>query len=390
MGPVTVMEMIRSATTTGEGGPAHPEWRAAGGGAATAGAGLLVVVVLLLLGMLAVPRASAGFGDALGLGALVWLVLGGGRVAVASGTIALTPLVGFALLVLLARTGARRGLPEAPGPRLQGAWLGGYVAAGVAAVLLGLLAPVGPSLLSVVLPLLLVPGLGLAWAHGLPGRVEPAIDRLPTAVRRALVPGLQGAGLAVAAGGVVVLLGVLINLDRVGHIHSALGAGFFGGVVLVLLQLLAVPNVAIWALSFAAGPGFSSAGGAMTTWSGAESGVLPMIPLLAAQPQPGSLPWVVHLLVLVPVLIGAWTAHSGLRRMPRLAATSTKVRVVGASVLVAALAVALLDALAGGSLGGQRLADLGAPALTLMWVLVLELGLGAALVLVRDWWVLRR
>ena len=52
--------------------------------------------------------------------------------------------------------------------------------------------------------------------------------------------------------------------------------------------------------------------------------------------------------------------------------------------------MAVLDGLGGGSIGAVRLSDLGAPALPLMLVLLLELGLGALAVLARDWWVLRR
>src|SRR5699024_4687629 len=128
-----------------------------------------------------------------------------------------------------------------------------------------------------------------------------------------------------------VLLAVLVNLDRVGHIQSTLEAGFFGGLLLVLAQLLLLPNLGVWALSFAAGPGFSAADGASTTLSGAESEVLPMLPVLAAQPQPGGLPWVTHLLVVVPLLIGAFVARRALRRVPRLATTSTKAGVAAAA-----------------------------------------------------------
>ncbi|NYG35725.1 hypothetical protein [Janibacter alkaliphilus] len=59
-------------------------------------------------------------------------------------------------------------------------------------------------------------------------------------------------------------------------------------------------------------------------------------------------------------------------------------------VLVAAVALALLDAVGGGSLGGARLSDIGAPAGALALALAVEMGVGALLVVARDWWVLRR
>ena len=389
-GVVTVLELIRSATSVDDGARRRPELVAAGTGALTAVAGLLLPLLLTVLGALAVPRASAGLGDALGSGALVWLVLGGARLDVGVGTLAMTPLLGTVLLVLLARSGARRGLPDQPDLSLRGAWLGGYAGVGALAALLGLLGPAGPAVLSLVLPLVGIPVLALALAHGVPDRLADLWERAPVTVHRGVVPGLRGALLTVLAGVVLVLVATVVHLGRVVHVQSELGAGFFGGLLLVLIQLALLPNFGIWALSFAAGPGFSTTGGATTTWSAAEAGVLPMVPALAAQPQPGDLPWVTHLLVLVPLAIGVWLGRESLARVPRLASTLSKFSVIAVAVTVAALGVVVLDALAGGSLGAQRLADVGAPALELGLVLVLELGAGALAVLAREWWVLRR
>lgn len=387
---MTVLELIRSATTVDDGARRRPELLAAGTGALTAAVGLLVPLLLTILGALAVPRASAGFGDALGSGTLLWLVLGGARLDLGSGSLAMTPLLGAGLLVLLARSGARRGLPEAPDLGLQGSWLGGYATVGVLAALIGLLTPVQVSWLSLPLPLLLLPAVGLVWAHGLPDRVAEVWDRAPVAVHRGLVPGAKGALVTVIAGSLLVLVATAVHLGRVLHVHAELEAGFFGGLVLGLLQVALLPNVGIWALSFAAGPGFSTSGGAMTTWSSAEAGILPMVPLLAAQPQPGALPWVTYLLVLLPLAIGVWLGREALSWVPRLAATQTKIAVISVAVGVAAVGVVLLDGLAGGSLGAEQLGDLGAPSLRLGAVLVLELGAGALAVLAREWWVLRR
>lgn len=384
------MELIRTAAIGGDDTRGPRDLRAVAAGALTALVGWVLPVVLVVLGALAVPRASAGVGEAIGSGSLLWLVLGGARLHLGAGSLALTPLLGTALLLLVARTGARRGLPAGADLRLQGAWLGGYVAVAALAVLTGLLSPAAPVASSLVLPLLLLPATGLLWAHGLPERAEDAWLRVPWAMRRALAPAAKGGLLLVLLGGVLVLVSTLVHLGRVWHIQAGLEAGFFGGLVLVLLQVCLVPNLGIWALSFAAGPGFSTADGAMTTWSGAEAGLLPMVPVLAAQPQPGGLPWVTHLLVLVPIGAGAWMARRSLARMPRLTATRTKLAVVSSTVVIAAVIVVLLDALAGGSLGAVRLGDLGAPAVPLLLTLTAELALGALVVLVRDWWVLRR
>nr|WP_246297611.1 DUF6350 family protein [Janibacter cremeus] len=383
------MELIRSATTVDDGLHRRPEVRAAGTGALTALAGLLAPLVLVLLAALAVPRAAAGVGESIGAGALLWLVLGGARLALDGGTVAFTPLVWTLALLVLARYGARRGLPEVPGLRLQGSWLGGYAAVGVIAALLGLLAPAGPEVLSLILPLVVLPAVALAWAHGLPDRVLAVWGRAPVALHRGLVPGAKGALVTVAVGSVLVLVAVGVNIARVMQVHADLGAGFFGGLLLVLLQVGLLPNLGIWGASFAAGPGFAI-GGASTTWAAADSGLLPMVPVLAAQPQPGDLHWATHLLVLLPLLVGAWLGRETLVWVPRLAATQTKLAVIAVSVGVAALGVVALDLLGGASLGAEHLAHLGAPTPWLGLALVLELGLGALAVFAREWWVLRR
>ncbi len=389
MGDVTVLELIRSAATVDEGFRRRPEVRAAGAGALTAAAGLALPLILTLLAALVVPRATAGVGEAVGSGALLWLVLGGARLGLGDGTLAFTPLVWTALLVLLARTGARRGLPELPTLRVQGAWLGGYAGVGVLATLLGLLSPAGPRPWTLVLPLLVVPVIGLAWAHGVPEQVSDLWERLPWAVHRGIVPGAKGALVALGVGSVLVLVATGVNIDRVAQVQSDLQAGFFGGLLLVLLQVGLLPNLGIWGLSFAAGPGFST-GGASTTWAAADSGLLPMVPVLAGQPQPGDLPWVTHLLVLLPLAVGVWLGRESLAWVPRLAATQAKLSVVAVSVLVATLSIVVLDRLSGGSLGGDHLAHLGAPTLPLALALGGELALGALAVLAREWWVLRR
>ena len=64
--------------------------------------------------------------------------------------------------------------------------------------------------------------------------------------------------------------------------------------------------------------------------------------------------------------------------------SSTRIRVLAAG------AIGLLDVLGGGSLGTARLSDIGAPAGAMTLALLVELGLGAALVLLWDRWKLRR
>ena len=151
-----------------------------------------------------------------------------------------------------------------------------------------------------------------------------------------------------------------------------------------------LPNLALWAVSFVAGTGFSAVEGASATWTGSRTSLMPMVPAFGALPQPGAFPGWLPLVALLPVAVGAFVGWRALRAVARLSTERTKLTVVGAAVVLAAGAIGLLDVLGGGSLGTQRLSDIGAPAGAMTLALLVELGLGAALVLVWDRWKLRR
>ena len=102
-----------------------------------------------------------------------------------------------------------------------------------------------------------------------------------------------------------------------------------------------------------------------------------MVPVLAALPQPGGFPWFTALSVLVVVAVGAFVARRALAEVARLSRLRTKLAVALAACTVTALALAVLDLVAGGSLGQFRLSAVGAPTGRLFLALLLELGLGA-------------
>ena len=143
-------------------------------------------------------------------------------------------------------------------------------------------------------------------------------------------------------------------------------------------------------MSLLAGPGFSVVDGAHTSLTGSTSGLMPLVPVFGAVPEPGSYPWVVRLLVLVPVLIGGYIGRRALVAVARLSSLRTKASVAVAACAMVALAVGVLDGLGGGSLGAYRLSDMGAPALWMALVLGFELVVGALVVVAWDAWRLRR
>ena len=129
---MSVVDLIRSASGRAVSAPDvgwRPLLRSAGWGAGTALAGLLPVVLLIGFAVAGAPRADLGFGDGTSVGAALWLLLGGARLAVDDATIAVTPLLGFALLVAIAWEGARRAVTPGAGLWCRAlAWWGGYAA----------------------------------------------------------------------------------------------------------------------------------------------------------------------------------------------------------------------------------------------------------------------
>lgn len=413
---MTVMDLLRSARDTakdplgssGRRQPAPGMRREVLLGAVTALGSAAVVLLLALLVWVGTSRSTVGIGAALGVGADTWLLGHGARLGLGQGDLALTPLAGWVMVVAAVAYGARRvarsvgtegplaaGLVPRDLAKALGGFAGGYVVAAAGVGLLTLAAPVRPALLT-VLPALLVTVLaGCAYALA---REAAANDerswwgalRVPATLRRAARPAVRGAAAMLAVGAVLVLALVVLAAGRVQHVGAELAPGFVGGLVLWSAQLLYLPNLALWAVSFTAGSGFQVVAGAPTTWHGAEAGLMPMVPVFAALPSPGPFPWLVRAVVLLPLVVGVLIGRWSLQSVARLSRLRTKAAVAATAAVVAALLLGAADVFAGGALGGYRLSDLGAPALSMTGLLAAELLLGALAMVVFDVWRLRR
>ena len=371
---------------------------------------LVLVLAPVVLAWLVEPLSTATGWEAAGTGAALWLLVSGAHLAVGDVTLSLVPLLGTAVLGAVAWLGAReamvdvstdgeywRGTLPRPLAAALAAWWAGYAVAVGVAVGLSVAGPMRVAPLSLVLPLVVLPLVALVLALRPVAVDDPDVigprlgfSWVPDPVRRAVRPGLSGAAVLLGAGLVAVLAAVALSWNQVSTISAALAAGGLGSVVLAVAQLAALPNLALWAVSFMAGPGFRVVEGGSVSWSGSQGGLLPMVPVLAALPQPGPFPWFTALSVLVVVAVGAFVARRSLGTVARLSRLRTKLAVALSACAVAALALALLDLVAGGSAGQFRLSAAGAPTLRLFLALLLELGIGALAVVLRDAWKLRR
>ncbi len=413
---MTVIDRLRAAVPGADASPdAGPGWgRGAVVGVAT---GLVSVAVVVGPALLAWSQTTpskgsgGGAGTVVAVGAGLWLLSAGAHVTAGEAGIALTPLLGLAVLALLARLGAREamvrvsldggswcGLLPSRLVATVGAWWAGYAVVVLGTAAVASTGPFPPAWPTVVLPAVVLPLLGAALALRPVLADDPEILgprsgvlRLPDMLRRATGPGLTGLVVLLGLGSALVLAAVGLSWQGVTAVQSGLEADGTGTVVSVAAQVAMLPNLALWVVSFLAGPGFQVVEGATVTWTGAQSGLLPMAPVLAALPHPGPFPVAVAvvsalLLVAVGLLVGA----RSVRTVARLSRLRTKLGVAAAACAVTAAGAGVLDAVGGGSLGQFRLSSIGAPALDLTVTLFGWLLLGAVLAVIRDAWRLRR
>ena len=376
------------------------------GGASAALVSMLVIVLPSLLAWVASPQSTVGWPRAVSVGSSVWLLANGAQLSAGAATISLKPLLLTIIPLVLATMAARRVLMQLDDrtPRRLNGWgglrrdvaeaavsfAGSYAAVGLVVALATAGDPLHASLLSAISATAGVGTASLLIAlvmefRGQIGSVAPDLAavleaRVPIHLRRAVRPGLWAAVAVFGSGAALTLLMVGLHLGRIGRLNDALGADPVGLVTLSLGQLMVLPNVALWAASWLAGPGFGLGEGTAITWTHSDPGLLPLVPGLAAVPAPGPLPAGLWLTALVPVAAGALAGWLALGVVTRLSSLRAKAETAAWACLVAAFVLTLATAAAGGSLGAARLSGLGAPPLVFGAAVLGELLLGAGAV----------
>ncbi len=377
--------------------PTGVDWWAApvAGALAAAGTWLLLALPALVV-WVATAHTTVGWGDALGVASAVWFLGHGAGVTVGDVGLTLAPLGIWLLALLLAVRGARRLLDRteraAPGttwPRFLAGravpgFVLGYALAGLLAWLLALAGPARPGAVAVLVAAA-VPVLALAWvllrryvAGEETGVVGDWLDRLPRWLPRSVRPGVHGAWLLLGIGTVLVVVMVVVRWSTVSGLSSAVNAGTVGGAALSAAQLLVLPNLAVWALAWLAGPGFQIADGSTITLSGAHPGLMPMIPVLGALPSDGTWSGWLILLLTVPVLAGVGIGWLACRSLARLSSWRTKLATAVTAAATSAVCVTVLAAMGSGAVGVERLSAVGTRPLLFGAVLLGQLVAGAA------------
>ena len=217
------------------------------------------------------------------------------------------------------------------------------------------------------------------------GLLGSGVGRLPEDVRGALVGGLAGLAVMVAAASLLLVGSLVAHFSEAVELAEGLGAGYVGGLVLAVVGTALVPNAVLCAGAFLAGPGFAVGTGTMVAPGEVELGPLPAFPLLAALPQGTGAGWV-DLLVIVPVVSGVVAGVLAVRACP--AFTIDRVALRGALAgCTGGVLFGLSGWLATGSAGPGRMQDVGPDVWPVVAVCALAGLVGGALGAVGARWL---
>ncbi|MEQ4205104.1 DUF6350 family protein [Actinopolymorpha sp. B17G11] len=322
--------------------------------------------------------------DAFRVGVDAWLLAHMVPVALPGGAFSLAPL-GLSLLpfVLLCRAGAwvgrtsevRRVTQVCAGLLVLAAAYGGLAA------LIAILARTGdaaPDVLRAFVHAGVLAGVaGGAGVVRVSGHGVRAWRRVPEDVRAALYGGVAGISCLVAGGMLLVACSLVVHLGRLGELVAGLAPGISGLPVLLGMCLAYVPNAAVYAGTYALGPGFAVGTATVVAPTGVALGPLPAFPLLAALPVTENPPgWVMGVLV-IPIAAGVVAGLAAIRCYPAYSIDAATLRgglagLAGGVMFTAAVAVS------SGSAGPGRLAEVGPSALESGVVAVSTLGIAGA------------
>lgn len=367
----------------------------------------VVVLVPVVVAWLADDRSSTTLWETAGISVDLWAMAHRATIEVGATQVVFAPLL-LTLVPLLAcwyavgqvvvdRPDARGRLDAVRGWRSAWAALGvaellsflvGYVASGLLLVSLAGLGQAPVLVASAVPGLVLIPLVAIALSLWREHRRQehPTLDRglrwvelhTPVLFRRGLRPAAQALGILLT-GALLILVALLVmRFDRVLTLSGALDAGAVGTTVLTLGQVLALPNLLVWATGWSAGADVA-VGTVEVGWAGSTAGDLPLVPVLAALPEPGALPPGLWLAVLLPVLAGAWLGFQSARAAPRLASWRAKAQIAVSACVCSTAVVLVLSWLALGGMTPGLLAVVGTDPLRTAGLLGAEM-LGAALV----------
>ena len=158
------------------------------------------------------------------------------------------------------------------------------------------------------LPLaIMIPLIAAAWEVALaPTSLELRFE-LPRWISVGVRTGWRASWALAVYGGLFLLLSVIVSWSQIRGIHELLlPTSMVDSTMIVLAQLLFIPNAIVWALSWLSGPGFYLGSDALHSPTSAPVGPIPAIPLFGATPASAPGNWVVLALIAFGVALGVY------------------------------------------------------------------------------------
>lgn len=169
-----------------------------------------------------------------------------------------------------------------------------------------------------------------------------------------------------------VLFGVLLltNISMVKNLTTVLQPGILGGFLLMLLNILYIPNAVVATLSYFSGVGFAVGSGTLVSPLSYRLDKIPAMPLLGALPSDQSAISLfgIAFVIFAGALLASWTI-------------SLNMRVLWQSLFIAVLLAAFVGYSASGSLITDAMSSVGVSPWKFTLAIATELGIGTLLAL---------
>jgi len=163
---------------------------------------------------------------------------------------------------------------------------------------------------------------------------------------------------------------LLVNVSMVKNLTTVLQPGIFGGFLLLLLNILYIPNAIVATLGYFSGVGFAVGSGTLVSPLSFRLNKIPAMPLLGALPEgKSSIAFIgVAVVVFAGALLASWTV-------------TLNIKVLYQSLIVSILIAAFVGYSGSGALITDAMSAVGVSPWKFTVAIAIELGVGALLAL---------
>lgn len=163
---------------------------------------------------------------------------------------------------------------------------------------------------------------------------------------------------------------LLLNISMVKNLTTVLQPGIFGGFLLLLLNILYIPNAIVATLGYFSGVGFAVGSGTLVSPLSFRLNKIPAMPLLGALPEgKSSIAFIgIAVIIFAGALLTSWTV-------------SLNIKVLSQSLIVSVLIAAFVGYSGSGALITDAMSAVGVSPWKFTLAIAAELGIGALLAL---------